>query len=314
MVDRRERRALAARRDIGGAEIMRHRACRCAAPVRRRRRSARSDADRAGAGSSGRGSRSGPPPAPSAATARTWYSVSRAAALFSRPSSGRKVGARSRMRRRSARRRSSYGRVSVGPKRADPLAVRLQPGRIDAVQRRAAHQPDRAQHFRSPRATCASPGRPPWPEAISCTKPPSAASSSNAPTPRGWTRRCALATVTAYIGFDCTADSLHVGSLVQIMILRLLQRHGHRPVVLMGGGTTRIGDPVRQGRDAAAADRRADRRQHGRHPPLLRSVPALRRRPVRRDHAANNDDWLECARLHSAAARGRHAFHQSTAC
>jgi len=49
--------------------------------------------------------------------------------------------------------------------------------------------------------------------------------------------------VTAYIGFDCTADSLHVGSLVQIMLLRLLQRHGHRPLVLMGGGTTRIGDP-----------------------------------------------------------------------
>jgi tyrosyl-tRNA synthetase len=46
-----------------------------------------------------------------------------------------------------------------------------------------------------------------------------------------------------YIGFDCTADSLHVGSLVQIMLLRLLQRCGHRPVVLMGGGTTRIGDP-----------------------------------------------------------------------
>ncbi len=49
--------------------------------------------------------------------------------------------------------------------------------------------------------------------------------------------------IAAYIGFDCTADSLHVGSLVQIMILRLLQRHGHRPVVLMGGGTSRIGDP-----------------------------------------------------------------------
>ncbi len=47
----------------------------------------------------------------------------------------------------------------------------------------------------------------------------------------------------AYIGFDCTADSLHVGSLVQIMIMRLLQKHGHRPIVLMGGGTTRIGDP-----------------------------------------------------------------------
>jgi tyrosyl-tRNA synthetase len=49
--------------------------------------------------------------------------------------------------------------------------------------------------------------------------------------------------ISAYIGFDCTADSLHVGSLVQIMILRLLQKHGHKPVVLMGGGTTRIGDP-----------------------------------------------------------------------
>jgi tyrosyl-tRNA synthetase len=53
--------------------------------------------------------------------------------------------------------------------------------------------------------------------------------------------------VSGYIGFDCTADSLHAGSLVQIMLLRLLQRHGHRPVVLMGGGTTRIGDP--SGRD-----------------------------------------------------------------
>ncbi len=49
--------------------------------------------------------------------------------------------------------------------------------------------------------------------------------------------------VAGYIGFDCTADSLHVGSLVQIMLLRLMQRHGHKPVTLMGGGTTRIGDP-----------------------------------------------------------------------
>ena len=55
--------------------------------------------------------------------------------------------------------------------------------------------------------------------------------------------------VAGYIGFDCTADSLHVGSLVQIMLLRLMQRHGHRPVVLMGGGTTRVGDP--SGKDEA---------------------------------------------------------------
>ncbi|HUB48787.1 MAG TPA: tyrosine--tRNA ligase [Acetobacteraceae bacterium] len=49
--------------------------------------------------------------------------------------------------------------------------------------------------------------------------------------------------VSAYVGFDCTADSLHIGNLVGIMILRLFQKHGHRPVVLVGGGTTRIGDP-----------------------------------------------------------------------
>lgn len=55
------------------------------------------------------------------------------------------------------------------------------------------------------------------------------------------------APVAGYIGFDATADSLHAGSLIQIMLLRHLQRAGHRPIVLMGGGTTRIGDP--SGRD-----------------------------------------------------------------
>ena len=49
--------------------------------------------------------------------------------------------------------------------------------------------------------------------------------------------------INAYIGFDSTAPSLHVGSLMQIMCLKLLQNHGHRPIVLLGGGTTRIGDP-----------------------------------------------------------------------
>jgi tyrosyl-tRNA synthetase len=62
-------------------------------------------------------------------------------------------------------------------------------------------------------------------------------------------RRFATGVVTAYVGYDCTADSLHVGSLVSIMLLRLLQKCGHRPIVLMGGGTTRIGDP--SGKDEA---------------------------------------------------------------
>ena len=54
---------------------------------------------------------------------------------------------------------------------------------------------------------------------------------------------CNKKSISAYIGFDCTASSLHVGSLLQIMILKLMQKHGHRPIVLLGGGTTLIGDP-----------------------------------------------------------------------
>ncbi|WP_040255882.1 tyrosine--tRNA ligase [Rickettsia hoogstraalii] len=50
--------------------------------------------------------------------------------------------------------------------------------------------------------------------------------------------------IAAYIGFDCTATSLHIGSLMQIMILRLLQQHGHKPIVIIGGGTSKIGDPT----------------------------------------------------------------------
>jgi tyrosyl-tRNA synthetase len=53
----------------------------------------------------------------------------------------------------------------------------------------------------------------------------------------------AAGVVAGYIGFDATADSLHVGHLLPLMLLRLLQRHGHRPIPLLGGGTTRIGDP-----------------------------------------------------------------------
>ena len=55
--------------------------------------------------------------------------------------------------------------------------------------------------------------------------------------------------MSGYIGFDCTASSLHVGSLLPIMILRIFQRHGHKPVIILGGGTTKIGDP--SGKDTA---------------------------------------------------------------
>jgi tyrosyl-tRNA synthetase len=65
----------------------------------------------------------------------------------------------------------------------------------------------------------------------------------------GLDARLAAGRVVGYVGYDCTADSLHVGSLVSIMLLRLFQRCGHQPIVLMGGGTTKIGDP--SGKDAA---------------------------------------------------------------
>jgi tyrosyl-tRNA synthetase len=67
----------------------------------------------------------------------------------------------------------------------------------------------------------------------------------------GLDARLRAGVLPAYIGFDCTADSLHVGSLIQIMLLRWLQKTGHKPVVLMGGGTTRIGDP--SGKDESRA-------------------------------------------------------------
>jgi tyrosyl-tRNA synthetase len=61
--------------------------------------------------------------------------------------------------------------------------------------------------------------------------------------------QCHNHSITGYIGFDCTAPSLHVGSLIQIMMLRWFQKTGHKPIVLMGGGTTKIGDP--SGKDSA---------------------------------------------------------------
>ena len=104
-------------------------------------------------------------------------------------------------------------------------------------------------------------------------------------------QRFASETVTGYIGFDATAKSLHVGSLMQIMMLRWMQKTGHRPIALMGGGTTRIGDPSFKDEarklltDDAIAENLAGIRQvfanyldfdGGAHPAIM----------------ANNADWL----------------------
>src|SRR3981081_4946786 len=63
----------------------------------------------------------------------------------------------------------------------------------------------------------------------------------------GLDAKAAAGPITAYVGFDATAPSLHIGNLLSIMMLRWLQKTGHKPIVLMGGGTTKIGDP--SGRD-----------------------------------------------------------------
>ena len=87
--------------------------------------------------------------------------------------------------------------------------------------------------------------------------------------------------IPAYIGFDATAPSLHVGSLVQIMMLRRLQQAGHKPIVLMGGGTTKVGDP--SGKDESRTllsheDIQGNIARSAR----CSSLPDLRRRPDRR--------------------------------
>ncbi|AQS88987.1 tyrosyl-tRNA synthetase [Neoasaia chiangmaiensis NBRC 101099] len=98
--------------------------------------------------------------------------------------------------------------------------------------------------------------------------------------------------ITAYIGFDPTADSLHVGNALSIMALRMLQRHGHRPIALMGGGTARIGDP--SFRDEARALMSPEKLAHN-----LNGIEGSLRQFLHFDEQdngailANNADWLD---------------------
>jgi tyrosyl-tRNA synthetase len=109
--------------------------------------------------------------------------------------------------------------------------------------------------------------------------------------PSGLDARLSSDPVSAYIGFDATADSLHIGNLVQIMLLRLLQQAGHRPIVLMGGGTTKVGDP--SGRDESR--RLLSEKQIGEN---IASIRQIFDRFLRFDDSptgailVNNDDWL----------------------
>ena len=109
--------------------------------------------------------------------------------------------------------------------------------------------------------------------------------------PEDLDRLAASSSITAYIGFDCTAPSLHVGSLVQIMMLHCLQKTGHRPIALMGGGTTRVGDPSGKDESRRLLDDQAIEQN-------LRGIRAVFDKFVSfgdgpRDAVmANNADWL----------------------
>ena len=92
---------------------------------------------------------------------------------------------------------------------------------------------------------------------------PSAASSTNARTSPASTSARRAASSSAYVGYDCTGPSLHVGNLMSIMMLHWLQETGGKPIVLMGGGTTRVGDPSGKDETRQILTRRADRGQQG---------------------------------------------------
>jgi len=98
--------------------------------------------------------------------------------------------------------------------------------------------------------------------------------------------------IKGYIGFDCTAESLHVGSLLQIMCLRLLQKHGHRPIVLLGGGTTRIGDPSGKDKTRKILDEKEIDKNINNIEKILKNFLDVKN-PKTRPIFVNNYSWLK---------------------
>jgi tyrosyl-tRNA synthetase len=114
--------------------------------------------------------------------------------------------------------------------------------------------------------------------------------------------------ITAYIGFDCTAPSLHVGHLLPIMMLHWLQQTGHKPIALMGGGTTRVGDP--SGKDETRkllTDEIIEQNKAGIRKVFDKFLEVRRRRPRRRDHGEQRR-LADQAQLHRLPARRRPAL------
>ncbi|HEY7598570.1 MAG TPA: tyrosine--tRNA ligase, partial [Candidatus Limnocylindrales bacterium] len=112
--------------------------------------------------------------------------------------------------------------------------------------------------------------------------------------------------VVAYVGFDCTADSLHVGHLVSIMLLRWLQRTGHRPIALIGGGTTKVGDPSGKDESRQLLDEATIERNIQGIRCSLESFLEFGERPDQA-LAVNNAEWLDELRyIEFLRGYGRH--------
>jgi len=98
--------------------------------------------------------------------------------------------------------------------------------------------------------------------------------------------------INGYIGFDCTAESLHVGSLLQIMCLRLMQKHGHRPIILLGGGTTRIGDPSGKDKTRTMLSEEVIEKNIGNIEKILKNFLEVKD-PKTKPVFVNNYSWLK---------------------
>ena len=217
--------------------------------------------------------------------------------------------------------RGHKARVRLAPGWTDVFAVGVQQGGIDPVQRGAAHQ---AHDFLDVRSfvllpACFQPsslyhGLPPRSSSRnSCAPLWRAGPITIVPAPEELDALFQSERVTAYIGFDCTAKSMHIGNLVQLMTLRRLQQAGHRPILLMGGGTTKAGDP--SGKDETrlilSPEQIEDNKQQ--HAERRAASAEIRRRPVRRHHGRQcANGWTGWNTFPSCARSA--GISRSTAC
>ena len=124
---------------------------------------------------------------------------------------------------------------------------------------------------------------------------------------------CANGSIAGYAGFDLTADSLHVGHMIPIMLLRLFQKHGHKPVAVVGGGTTRIGDPsFREEARQLLTDAQIATNLVG----IRKNIEAFITFGDGPQDAllVNNADWLDRLELYRHAARRSGRISRSTGC